>query len=89
MHMVNVKYANRGYRYYWKVQPRPFFLGDMLISRFEQSRQSFHFNSNLHEDPTRDSLHKVRPLLNIIKYTIGWYMNVGSDLSLDEMSIQI
>jgi hypothetical protein len=27
MHMVNVQYANRGYRYYWKVQPRPFFSG--------------------------------------------------------------
>jgi hypothetical protein len=26
MHMVNVHYVNRGYRYYWKVQPRPFFL---------------------------------------------------------------
>jgi hypothetical protein len=25
MHVVNVQYANRGYRYYWKVQPHPFF----------------------------------------------------------------
>jgi hypothetical protein len=41
------------------------------------------------EKATRDSLHKVRPILNIIKYTVGQYMNVGSDLSLDEMSIQI
>jgi hypothetical protein len=89
MHMVNVQYANRGYRYYWKLQPRLYFLGDMQISRFEQIRQCFHFNSNPHEETTRDSLHKVRPLLNIIKYTIGQYMNVGSDLSLDEMSIQI
>jgi hypothetical protein len=66
-----------------------FFLGDMQISRFEQIRQCFHFNSNPHEETTRDSLHKVRPLLNIIKYTIGRYMKVGSDLSLDEMSIQV
>jgi hypothetical protein len=44
MHMVNVQYANRGYQYYWKVQPRQFFLGDMQISRFEQIRQCFHFN---------------------------------------------
>jgi hypothetical protein len=36
MHMVNFQYANRGYRYYWKVQPRPFFLGNMQISQFEQ-----------------------------------------------------
>jgi hypothetical protein len=89
MHMVNVQYANGGYQYYWKVQPRPFFLGDMQISRIEQIRQCFHFNLNPHEETTRDSLHKVRPILNIIKYTIGQYMNVGSDLSLDEMSIQI
>jgi hypothetical protein len=27
MHMVNVQYAKRGYRYYWKVQPRQFFSG--------------------------------------------------------------
>jgi hypothetical protein len=32
MHMFNVQYANRGYQYYWKVQPCPFFLGDMQIS---------------------------------------------------------
>jgi hypothetical protein len=61
----------------------------MQISRFEQIRQCFHLNSNPHEETKRDLLHKVRPILNIIKYTIGRYMNVGSDLSLDEMSIQI
>jgi hypothetical protein len=71
MHMVNVHYANRGYQYYWKVQPRPFFLGDMQICRFEQIRKCFHFNSNPHEETTRYSLHKVRPILNIIQYTIG------------------
>jgi hypothetical protein len=87
--MVNFQYAKRGYRYYWKVQPRPFFMGDMQISRFEQIRQCFHFNSNPHEETTKDSLHKVCPILNIIKYTIGRYMKVGSDLSLDAMSIQI
>jgi hypothetical protein len=89
MHMVNVQYANRGYRYDWKVQPRPFFLGNMQISRFEQIQQCFHFNSNPHEEITRDSHHKVRQILNIIKYTIGRYINIDSDLSLDEMSIQI
>jgi hypothetical protein len=89
MHMVNVHYANMGYRYYWKVQPRPFYLGDMQIGRFEKIRQCFHFNSNPHEETTRNSLHKVRPILNIIKYTIGRYIKIGSDISLDEMSIQI
>jgi hypothetical protein len=89
MHMVNVQYVNRGYRYYWKVQPRPFFLGEMQISRFEQIRQCLHFNSHSHEETTRDFLHKVLPILTIIKFTIGRYMNIASDLSLREMLIQI
>jgi hypothetical protein len=35
----------------------------------------------------RDSLHKIHPLLNIVKMTIGKYANHGSELSLDEATM--
>jgi hypothetical protein len=34
-----------------------------------------------------DSLHKIRPLLNILKITLGKYANFGSELSLDEATM--
>lgn len=35
----------------------------------------------------QDSLFKVRPLFNVLKKTMGLYVNPGSELSLDESSI--
>jgi len=47
-----------------------------------------HFNDNNDEEGlAKDSLHKVRPLLNIIKKTLGRYGNHGSELSFDEATM--
>jgi hypothetical protein len=47
-----------------------------------------HFNNN--EDTDRlqnDSLHKIRPLLNIVKKKIGQYAELGSEFSFDEATM--
>jgi hypothetical protein len=57
----------------------------MSKGRFQQLCVMLHFNNN--EDTDRiqnDSLHKIRPLLNILKKTIGWYAELGSEFSFDE-----
>ena len=39
------------------------------------------------EESSNDALYKVRPLLNILKKTLGDYLIPGSDLALDETSV--
>jgi len=61
----------------------------MSLKRFQQIRSVLAFNS--HEITTRtdgkkDALHKVRPILNILKAVLGMYIKLGSDVSLDEAS---
>ena len=47
-----------------------------------------HFNDNGEVSKmTRDSLHKIRPLLNILKRTLGHYANLGSEHSFDEATM--
>jgi hypothetical protein len=36
---------------------------------------------------TNDALHKVRPLLNIVKVTLRAFIRVGSEVTLDEASV--
>jgi hypothetical protein len=48
----------------------------------------FHFNSNSDRNGlATDSLHKVRPLLEILKRSIGHYASFGSELSFDEATM--
>jgi hypothetical protein len=60
----------------------------MSKGRYLQIMTVLHFNDN---DDTcgksRDSLHKIRPLLFIIKKTLGTYANHGSELSFDEATM--
>ena len=39
------------------------------------------------ERNSKDSLFKIRPILNVLKKTLGSYLNVGSEVTLDESSI--
>jgi hypothetical protein len=46
----------------------------MTKSRFLQISSLLHFNDNEDEEGRqKDSLHKIRPLLNILKITLGKY----------------
>jgi hypothetical protein len=60
----------------------------MTRSRFLQIGSLLHFNDNDDEEGREsDSLHKIRPLLNILKITLGKYARFGSELSLDEATM--
>ncbi len=60
----------------------------MTKSRFLQIGSLLHFNDNEDEEGRQnDSLHKIRPLLNILKITLGKYAIFGSELSLDEATM--
>lgn len=60
----------------------------MSKGRFLQISSVLHFNDNDDEDGKKsDSLHKVRPLLNIVKNTLGRYAVCGSEVSYDEATM--
>jgi hypothetical protein len=60
----------------------------MTKSRFLQIGLMLHFNDNEDEEGReKDSLHKIRPLLNILKLTLGKYAIFESELSLDEATM--
>jgi len=49
---------------------------------------TLHFDNNEDTDGVQnDSLHKVRPLLEIVKKTLGRYGDPGSELSFDKANI--
>jgi hypothetical protein len=56
--------------------------------RFLQITATLHFNKNEDMDGVQnDSLHKVRPLLEIVKKTLGRYGVPGSEFSFDEATM--
>jgi hypothetical protein len=57
------------------------------LRRFQQIRSVLHFNDNNIVGETHDALHKVRPLLNIVKVSLRAFIRVGSDVALDEASV--
>ena len=60
----------------------------MTRSRFLQIGSLLHFNDTDDERGREsDSLHKIRPLLNILKITLGKYARFGSELLLDEATM--
>ena len=59
----------------------------MPLQRFQQIRAVLHLRNNNGMAGSNDSLYKIRPLLNCIKGTFSAYMEVGSDLALDEASV--
>jgi len=60
----------------------------MPLRRFQAIRGMLHMSENgLPENSSNDALYKVRPLLNVLKKTLGHYLVPGSDLALDETSV--
>lgn len=56
------------------------------LRRFQQIRSVLHCNDNKYEGESKDELYKVRPLLNVLKNTLGYYLDVGDNIALDESS---
>ena len=57
------------------------------LRRFQKIRSVLHVNDNSNMHGSRDSLVKVRPLLNTVKVTFAKYLNIGSEVALDEASV--
>jgi len=58
----------------WKNQQVNTWTAYMTLGRFTQINSMLHFNNNVDQDGlAKDSLHKIRPLLKILKKTLGRY----------------
>jgi hypothetical protein len=66
---------------YWEKTWTYSFTSVMTLKRFQQIRSCLRFKS---ASKNNDSLYKIRPILNLLKKTIGAYTTIGSDVSLDE-----
>jgi hypothetical protein len=80
--------TGRRLRSAWKDQEFNFWTKHMSRDRFQQISSTLHFNDN--NDllgSSMDSLHKIRPLLEILKRTLGRYGTFGSELSFDEATM--
>ncbi len=72
----------------WKDQEFNFWTKHMSRDRFQQISSTLHFNDN--NDllgSSMDSLHKIRPLLEILKRTLGRHGTFGSEFSFDEATM--
>ena len=86
IHMTLLPIPGRDYRYYWTKSHLYPWVDCMKLSRFKQIRAVLHFNSNDSNERSSDPLHWVRPIYATIQETIGRYVDVGSEFSLDEAS---
>jgi hypothetical protein len=59
----------------------------MQLRRFQKIHTVLHFNDNEMAEGMNDALHKVLPLLNIVKVTLRAFIRVGSEVALDEASV--
>jgi hypothetical protein len=59
----------------------------MQLRRFQQIRSVLHLKDNETIPLNDDSLHKVSPLVNIVKVTLHAFIRIGSKLALDEASV--
>jgi hypothetical protein len=58
----------------------------MHIHHLKQIISVLHFNSNSSAVKGKDVMHKMHPILNILKKKLGTFLVPGSELSLDETS---
>jgi hypothetical protein len=72
----------------WKDQEFNYWTKSMSIIRFQQISSTFHFNDNTDlVGLSMHSLHKICPLLEILKSTLGHYSDFGSEFSFDEATM--
>ena len=76
------KETGQPYEYSWVHPERHSFVNKMKLKSFQQIRATFSIKS--YSPSKKDALTKVRLILNMLKNTLGAYVKVGSDVSLDE-----
>jgi hypothetical protein len=80
--------TGRQIRDYWDSPYHNAWTKFMSRGRYQQITCVLHFNDNDDEvGKARDSLHKIRPLLNIVKKSLGRYAEIGSEISYDEATM--
>ena len=88
MTMVDLK--GRSYPDRWNQKGHEY-TNRMPLGRFKDIRSALQmsdtFSGGEKQTPPKDSLFKVRPLVNVLKKTLGMYLESGSELALDESSI--
>jgi hypothetical protein len=63
------------------------FVNKIQLRSLQQIRSVLHFNDNETIPLNDDALHKVRPLVNIVKVTLRAFIQVGSELALEKASV--
>jgi hypothetical protein len=77
--------TGRRVRTAWKNQQLNTWTTHMSVGHFTQLNSMLHFNDNNNiEGIPKDSLHKVRPLLEILKKTLVKYSVSGTEFSFNE-----
>ena len=71
----------------WNDQRWHPYTNKMDLRRFQQIRSVLHLNDESNMAQEKDSLAKVRLLLNCLKVTFPSYIDLGDDVALDEASI--
>ena len=80
--------TGRRVRTAWKNQQVNSWTAYMTLGRFSQINSMLHFNNNSDQEGlAKDSLHKIRPLLQILKKTLGRYAVLGTEYSFDEATM--
>jgi len=59
----------------------------MPLSPFQQICSVLHLNDISNINTLNDLLHKIRPLSNILKNTLGVHLGIGMDVALDEATM--
>eukprot|EP00978_Attheya_sp_CCMP212_P002545 scaffold5157_cov34-Attheya_sp.AAC.1 len=78
----------RQYNHMWSKSTLYPFTQCMAITRFRQIRSIIHLNDNeCKHTSKKDSLVKIRPLLQVLKQTLASHIDVGDELALDEASL--
>ena len=87
LHMTLVVITGKWYMAYWDDPAKYPFIKTMSKAQFKQIHSTLHCNNNEAAEESNDLLHKIWPLLNILKETLGAFVNVGNELAIDEASI--
>jgi len=86
IYMATLPAPGRDYTYYWEKFYIYTWTNCMRLYRFKQIRSVLHFNSSTRSEKSKDPLHTVRPIYATIQETLGRYLDLGSEFSLDEAS---
>ena len=88
MHMCLYPCPGQTYTACWHDARRHPYTMMMKVSRFMEIRSVLHMSAvGAPEQESDDALYKVRPIVNVLKTTLGAYLLVGSNIVIDESSM--